>query len=97
MPDLILLDLNMPEMNGRQVLQVLRNTRRHDRPSLPPVVVLTSSDEEVDISDAYNLGTQSFIRKPVNHALFTQAVQQTTSYWLGLNESLGSATHTRRG
>jgi CheY-like chemotaxis protein len=87
-PDLMLLDLNMPEMDGRQVLQVLRNARNQERLKLPPVVVLTSSDEEADIKDSYNLGAQSFIRKPVDHGRFTEAVQRTTQYWLSLNESL---------
>jgi CheY-like chemotaxis protein len=87
MPDLILLDLNMPEMNGRQVLQMLRNTRSQERLRLPPVVVLTSSDDDADISDSYGLGAQSFIRKPVDHGRFMEAVQQTTRYWLSLNES----------
>jgi carbon storage regulator CsrA len=87
MPDLILLDLNMPEMNGRQVLQALRNARSQDHVKLPPVVVLTSSDEESDINDSYNLGAQSFIRKPVDHGRFADAVQQTVRYWLRLNES----------
>jgi two-component system response regulator len=87
MPDLILLDLNMPEMNGRQVLQVLSNARHQDRVNLPPVVVLTASDKDTDINDSYNLGAQSFIRKPVDHGRFTDAVQQTTRYWLRLNES----------
>ena len=87
MPDLILLDLNMPEMNGRQVLQVLHDARHEDRMNLPPVVVLTSSDEETDINDSYNLGAQSFIRKPAHHGRFMAAVQQTTTYWLGLHES----------
>ncbi|MFV1967421.1 MAG: response regulator [Pirellulaceae bacterium] len=87
MPDLILLDLNMPEMNGRQVLQVLRNARGQELGNLPPIVVLTSSDEETDINDSYKLGAQSFIRKPVDHGRFMEAVQQTTRYWLRLNES----------
>jgi two-component system response regulator len=87
MPDLILLDLNMPKMNGRQVLQTLRKARTQEHVNLPPVVVLTSSDEESEINDAYNLGAQSFVRKPVQHGRFMQAVQQTTLYWLGLHES----------
>ena len=87
MPDLVLLDLNMPEMNGRQVLQVLRRVRSRDGLTLPPVVVLTASDDDADINDSYKLGAQSFIRKPVDHGRFTEAVQQTTRYWLGLNES----------
>jgi two-component system response regulator len=88
MPDLILLDLNMPEMNGRQVLQMLRNTRAHGPLRLPPLVVLTSSDADTDINDSYRLGAQSFIRKPADHARFVLAVQQTTQYWLGLNQGL---------
>jgi two-component system response regulator len=91
MPDLILLDLNMPEMNGRQVLQTLRATRSQVALKLPPVVVLTSSEEDADINDSYRLGAQSFIRKPADHGRFMLAVQQTTQYWLGLNES-GSNT-----
>jgi two-component system response regulator len=87
MPDLMLLDLNMPEMNGRQVLQVLRNARTRDQRRLPPVVVLTSSEENADINDSYRLGAQSFIRKPVDHGRFMETVQQTTRYWLSLNES----------
>ncbi len=87
MPDLVLLDLNMPAMDGRQVLQVLRRVRSQDGLTLPPVVVLTASDDDADINDSYKLGAQSFIRKPVHHGRFTEAVQQTTLYWLGLNES----------
>jgi two-component system response regulator len=89
-PDLVLLDLNMPEMNGRQVLQVLRRVRSRDGLTLPPVVVLTASDDDADINDSYKLGAQSFIRKPVHHGRFTETVQQTVLYWLGLNESPSS-------
>ena len=70
MPDLILLDLNMPTMNGRQVLERLRNARRQDQVKQPPVVVLTSSDEACDIDESYDLGAQSFIRKPAEHGRF---------------------------
>jgi carbon storage regulator CsrA len=89
LPDLMLLDLNMPEMNGLQVLQVLQNARNRGgrRLTLPPVVVLTSSDENADVNDSYRLGAQSFIRKPADYGRFAYAVQQTTQYWLGLNES----------
>ena len=85
----MLLDLNMPEMNGLQVLQVLQNSRNQggQRLMLPPVVVLTSSDADADVNDSYRLGAQSFIRKPADHGRFAHAVQQTTQYWLGLNES----------
>ena len=89
MPDLMLLDLNMPEMNGLQVLQMLRNARSQggQRLTTPPVVVLTSSDEDADVNDSYDLGAHGFIRKPVDHGRFAHAVQQTTQYWLGLNKS----------
>jgi two-component system response regulator len=87
MPDLVLLDLNMPEMNGRQVLQALRRARSQDGLTLPPVVVLTASNDDADINDSYKLGAQSFIRKPIHHGRFAEAVQQTTLYWLGVNES----------
>lgn len=86
MPDLILLDLNMPKMDGRQVLQVLRSVRSRDRVRLPPVVVLTSSNQDVDINHTYDLGARSYIHKPVEFERFTHAVEQTVSYWLGLNE-----------
>ncbi len=89
LPDLMLLDLNMPEMNGLQVLQVLQNSRNQggQRLALPPVVVFTSSDADTDLNDSYRLGAQSFVRKPADHGRFAHAVQQTTQYWLGLNES----------
>ena len=92
-PDLMLLDLNMPEMNGRQVLQVLRNVgSSQERLRLPPVVVLTSSDLDTDVNDSYSLGAKSFIRKSVDQGQFAQAVQQTTQYWLGLNRPLSGTT-----
>ena len=72
---------------AERLRQVLRNARHQDRVNLPPVVVLTASDKDTDINDSYNLGAQSFIRKPVDHGRFTEAVQQATRYWLRLNES----------
>jgi len=97
MPDLMLLDLNMPEMNGLQVLQVLRNARSQgrERLTIPPVVVLTSSDADADVNDSYRLGAQSFIRKPADHGRFAHAVQQTTQYWLSLNEPLSDEPSRR--
>lgn len=84
-PDLFLLDLKMPKMNGLQVLQVLRRVRGEDRMRLPPVVVLTSSDLDRDIAEAYRLGAQSYLCKPVNYADFAEAVRDVLHYWLGLN------------
>lgn len=88
MPDLILLDLKMPRMDGLQVLKVLRRVRGDDRLRFPPVVVLTSSDLDQDIAEAYRWGAQSYIRKPVVYQEFAVAVQETVHYWLGLNRPL---------
>lgn len=81
-PDLILLDLKMPKMDG---IEVLRRLRQDDRTRLLPVVVLTSSDEKEDIVRIYNLGANSYIRKPVDFDEFTEAVRQLAVYWLRLN------------
>jgi CheY-like chemotaxis protein len=85
MPDLILLDLKMPKMDGLQVLQILRRVRGDDRTRFPPVVVLTSSDLDHDVADAYRWGAQSYICKPSRYADFSQAVRDALHYWLGLN------------
>jgi CheY-like chemotaxis protein len=84
MPMVILLDLNLPKLNGLQVLERIRNDK-HTR--LIPVIVLTSSREEADLTRAYKLGTNSYIRKPVDFNKFKEAVQQLGLYWVGLNES----------
>lgn len=83
-PQLILLDLKMPKMDG---IEVLRRLRQDDRTRLIPVVVLTSSDEKDDIVQIYNLGANSYIRKPVDFNEFTEAVRQLGVYWLRLNLS----------
>jgi two-component system response regulator len=83
MPQLILLDLKLPRLEG---LEVLRRLRSDERTRLLPVVMLTSSDEEPDITDSYKLGANSYIRKPVDFAQFTEAVQQLGLYWLVLNQ-----------
>jgi len=84
-PDLILLDLKMPKMDGIQVLQVLGRVRGEDRTRFPPVVVLTSSDLDQDVAEAYRWGAQSYIRKPLDYPDFAAAVRETLQYWLGLN------------
>ena len=86
MPALILLDLKMPQMDGRQVLQILRRVRGEDRNRFPPIVVLTSSEDHNDIADAYRLGAQSYIHKPMEFTQFAQTVRETIHYWLGLNQ-----------
>jgi CheY-like chemotaxis protein len=84
MPQIILLDLKLPKVDG---LEVLRRIRNDERTKLLPVVVLTSSREERDLTESYSLGANSYIRKPVNFAQFTEAIRQLGLYWLVLNES----------
>jgi CheY-like chemotaxis protein len=83
MPDVVLLDLNLPKVDG---LGVLYRMRADSRTRRLPVVVLTSSNEESDIIRSYDLGANSFVQKPVDFARFLNAAQQLGLYWLGLNE-----------
>ncbi|MEA2553173.1 MAG: hypothetical protein QOJ65_1349 [Fimbriimonadaceae bacterium] len=87
-PSLVLLDLKLPKVNG---LEVLRSMRQNEDTKLVPVVVFTSSDEEGDILQSYELGANSYIRKPVDYESFMDAVQAVISYWLGLNKSVSMA------
>lgn len=80
-PDLVLLDLNMPRIDGRQVLEAMRHDEKLRR---IPVVVLTTSRQEEDIIRSYNLGCNSFITKPIEIDNFIQTVRQLGSYWLEL-------------
>lgn len=83
-PQLVLLDLKLPKIDG---LDVLRRIRADDRTRFVPVVVLTSSDEEDDLVRSYGLGANSFIRKPVDFDQFMDTIRQTSAYWLLINQA----------
>ncbi len=82
-PEIVLLDLNLPKLEG---LEVLRRIRADPRTRRIPVVVLTSSNEQRDILTSYDLGANSFVRKPVDFSEFVEATRQLGIYWLALNE-----------
>ena len=87
-PQLILLDLKLPKVDG---LEVLRRLSEDARTRLIPVVVLTSSDEEGDVVTSYKLGANSYVCKPVDFVQFMEATKQLGLYWLVLNESPSAA------
>ena len=89
LPAVILLDLNLPKVDGTEVL---RQLRYDERTRLVPVVILTSSEEERDLVATYNLGANSYIRKPVDFSEFLAAMQHLGIYWLHLNR-LPPETH----
>jgi two-component system response regulator len=84
MPNLVLLDLKLPKVGGLEVLERLRDDPRTRR---LPVVILTSSNVESDLARSYDLGANSYIRKPVDFTQFMEAVNQLGLYWLVLNEA----------
>ncbi len=83
LPAIILLDLKLPKISG---LEVLKRVRANARTKLVPVMILTSSKEDTDLIAGYNLGCNSYIRKPVDFDKFVEAVGQLGLYWLVINE-----------
>jgi two-component system, response regulator len=82
-PKVVLLDLKLPKVDG---IEVLRAIRSDERTKLIPVVVLTSSKEQQDLTNTYQLGVNSYIQKPVDFDQFQQIIQQLGLYWLVVNE-----------
>lgn len=83
LPAVILLDINLPKVNG---LEVLRQLKEHERYRRIPVVMLTSSREDRDLEAAYDLGVNSYIEKPVSFSKFVEVAEQIELYWCVLNE-----------
>lgn len=84
MPQVILLDLKLPKVDGLEVLRCIREDRRT---KLLPVVILTTSKEQRDLVESYELGANSYVRKPVDFSKFIEASRQLGLYWLVLNET----------
>ncbi len=87
MPALVLLDLKLPKVSG---FEVLRRIRADERTKFLRVIILTSSKEDQDIINGYNLGANSYVRKPVDFSQFTEAVNNLAQFWLVLNEPVPS-------
>lgn len=83
LPSVVLLDIKLPKIDGLEVLRTIRST---ERTQLLPVVILTSSSEEQDLIESYNLGANSYVRKPVEFEQFHRAISQLGMYWLLIND-----------
>lgn len=83
-PKIVLLDLKLPKLDG---IEVLRRIKSDDRTKVIPVVVMTSSREDCDLVDCYNLGVNGYVVKPVEFEDFARAVSELGCYWLLLNET----------
>ncbi|WP_263975430.1 response regulator [Leptolyngbya sp. 7M] len=84
LPTIILLDVQLPRINGLEVLQQIRS---HPRTRVIPVIILTTSNEQQDLLTSYELGCNSYIRKPVDYSEFLNVIQQLGLYWLVINTS----------
>jgi two-component system response regulator len=82
-PDLILLDLKLPKIDGKEVLEAFRNNKIF---KLIPVIVLSSSGERNDLNDCYALGVNSYIKKPIDFKHFLEIIELTIHYWFNINE-----------
>ena len=87
-PAIVLIDLNLPKVDG---LEVLRRMRSDYRTKLIPVAIFTSSLEEQDLINGYSLGANSYVRKPIEFSKFSKVVEQLVNYWVQLNEPLPPA------
>ena len=83
LPKAVILDVNLPKKNGIDVLKAIRH---NEKTKYLPVVMLTSSDEKRDLLDSYNLGANSYIRKPVNYEDFSRIIHEIGAYWLHINK-----------
>lgn len=89
LPSVIFLDINLPKINGLDVLKLIR---KDERTKLVPIVLLTTSDEDRDIAEGYSSGANSYIRKPFDFKEFMQQIKTLGNYWLELNQT----PHTSR-
>lgn len=84
LPQLVLLDLKMPRVSGIEVLKIIKSDERTRR---IPVVIMTSSQEEKDIAQSYDLGANSYVVKPVDFIAMTDLAKQAGYYWLAINRA----------
>jgi two-component system response regulator len=83
LPQLVLLDINLPKLSG---IQVLRSMRKNQVTSMVPVVMLTTSEQDEDVVESYSSGANSYVQKPIDFEEFTEAVKQLGVYWLLVNQ-----------